>query len=191
MSRVLIVYESRYGQTEKISNFMTARLQSKGHSVDVVNLAKNKIAEPENYDGIIVGSGIYGSHYPRDIQKWAKAHSQNLNKKLSVFFSVCLAILQTKDEKVQRNLKRVEQGLFKSTSWNPKKHSVFGGALSYSKYNWVMKQLMRLISRAAGGETDTSRDYEYTNWDEVTRFTDDFAKSLPISRLEQGTGISL
>ena len=30
--------------------------------------------------------------------------------------------------------------------------------------------MMRLIVGAAGGDTDTSRDYEYTDWQAVDRF---------------------
>lgn len=182
MARILVVYESRYGQTEKISKFILERLQSKGHSVDLVNLSKNKSVEPESYDAVIVGSGIYGQRYPREIQTWAKKHSLSLSRNPSAFFSVCLAVLQQKDEKVQRSLKKTEENFFKNTSWSPKMHTVFAGALAYSKYNWIMKQVMRLISKTGGGETDASRDYEYTNWNDVSRFSDDFMNSLRAGR---------
>lgn len=190
MSRILIVYESKYGQTEKIANFILDRLQSKGHSVDIVNLAKNKFAEPDSYDGVIVGSGIYGSHYPKNILKWAKRNSSGLNKKTSAFFSVCLAVVEKQNEKVQKNLSRIEDKFFQKTLWYSKMHTIFAGALAYSRYGWVVKQMMRLISRAGGGETDTSRDYEYTNWSDVTRFADEFANALPVTRRERGTEIS-
>ncbi len=35
------------------------------------------------------------------------------------------------------------------------------------------------IAAKEGGETDTSRDFEYTDWDEVTRFAESFAGALP------------
>jgi menaquinone-dependent protoporphyrinogen oxidase len=38
--------------------------------------------------------------------------------------------------------------------------------------------LMRMIVGHAGGDTDTTRDYEYTDWDAVERFTDAFAQRL-------------
>lgn len=37
---------------------------------------------------------------------------------------------------------------------------------------------MRMIVGIAGGETDTTRDYEYTDWDAVERFVDAFAQRL-------------
>ncbi len=38
--------------------------------------------------------------------------------------------------------------------------------------------LMKHIAAKEGGETDTSRDFEYTDWDEVTRFAETFASAL-------------
>lgn len=181
MARILIVYESRYGQTEKIASFILDRLQSRGHSGDIQNLSNLEIVDPAKYDGIIVGAGIYGRRYPSVVQKWVKKNSQVLSGKPSAFFSVCLAILQ-KDEKVLKSTREVEENFLKKNSWSPRLHTIFAGALSYSKYNWVVKQMMRLISKAGGGETDVSRDHEYTNWSDVTRFADDFANFLPAGK---------
>jgi menaquinone-dependent protoporphyrinogen oxidase len=38
--------------------------------------------------------------------------------------------------------------------------------------------MMRMIVGAAGGDTDTSRDYEYTDWPAVDRFAQEFAARL-------------
>jgi menaquinone-dependent protoporphyrinogen oxidase len=37
---------------------------------------------------------------------------------------------------------------------------------------------MRRISRKEGGDTDTSRDYEYTDWAAVDRFAAEFADEV-------------
>ncbi len=34
--------------------------------------------------------------------------------------------------------------------------------------------MIQLIMRMTGGETDTSKEVEYTDWQEVSRFTQDF-----------------
>jgi menaquinone-dependent protoporphyrinogen oxidase len=44
------------------------------------------------------------------------------------------------------------------------------GALVYSKYSFFTKLIMKTISRRAGGPTDTSRDYEFTDWVALDRF---------------------
>jgi menaquinone-dependent protoporphyrinogen oxidase len=42
--------------------------------------------------------------------------------------------------------------------------------------------LMVLIVGLAGGDTHTSKDYEYTDWDAVGRFAETFAQRLGSSR---------
>ncbi len=43
-----------------------------------------------------------------------------------------------------------------------------------------LRLVMRLISGMAGGDTDTSRDYEYTDWQAVERFAGRIASSLEV-----------
>jgi menaquinone-dependent protoporphyrinogen oxidase len=49
---------------------------------------------------------------------------------------------------------------------------MIAGALSYSKYPLPLKWIMRKIAKTAGEDTDMSRDYEYTNWDQVRKFAE-------------------
>ncbi len=60
----------------------------------------------------------------------------------------------------------------------PPQTATFAGALQYSKYGIFKKPVMRLIARMVGNDTDTTRDYEYTDWDAVERFADAFAQQL-------------
>jgi hypothetical protein len=40
-----------------------------------------------------------------------------------------------------------------------------------------------LLSRIAGGDTDTSRDYEYTDWKALTDFARRFSASLGVAEV--------
>jgi len=64
----------------------------------------------------------------------------------------------------------------------------FAGALLYSRYNPFLRVLMRLFSAAAGGDTQTSRDYDYTDWAAVERFAAGFAAHLEGTRADSGAG---
>lgn len=46
----------------------------------------------------------------------------------------------------------------------------FAGALLYQNYHPLLRWIMKRIARKAGGGTDTSRNYEYTDWGEVEAF---------------------
>lgn len=64
------------------------------------------------------------------------------------------------------------------------------GALLYTRYNWIERWVMRRIVRKAGGDTDTSRDYEYTNWAELRAFVEQFARHV-FTQEKTSSGIDL
>ena len=53
-------------------------------------------------------------------------------------------------------------------------------ALRYSVLHGWKRLLVRLFVRVAGGDTDTSRDYEYTNWGAVAEFAQAFGARLTL-----------
>jgi menaquinone-dependent protoporphyrinogen oxidase len=53
---------------------------------------------------------------------------------------------------------------------------VFAGALRYPRYRWFDKVMIRFIMRMTGGETDTSKEVEYTDWNEVGQFAQEIAR---------------
>ena len=56
------------------------------------------------------------------------------------------------------------------TGWRPARVLPVAGALAYSRYNFLIRFVMKRIARKAGAPTDTSRDYEFTNWPALDTF---------------------
>jgi menaquinone-dependent protoporphyrinogen oxidase len=75
------------------------------------------------------------------------------------------------DAELQRRVDRFAQ----QTEWTPREIHFVAGALPWSKYGWLKTWVMRRIVARAGGDTDTSRDYEYTDWAELRRLAFGFA----------------
>lgn len=177
MARVLIVYESKYGQTHKIAKYLCDRMNTQGHTVEMMNARHLRAVAFSNYDGVIVGAPIYMRSYPRKLRHWVRNHSENLNRTPSAFFSVCMEVLR-KDERSQRDLLRISEDFFKKTGWYPKRRKVFAGAVRFTRYNWFVKPVMKWFAIRSGDMPDTNRDYEFTKWNEVARFSDEFVSSL-------------
>jgi len=59
------------------------------------------------------------------------------------------------------------------------------GRLAYTQYGFLTRFIMRRIAAKSGGPTDTSRDFELTNWDQVRGLARDLAARLatPAQRL--------
>jgi menaquinone-dependent protoporphyrinogen oxidase len=65
--------------------------------------------------------------------------------------------------------------LLDATGADPDVVGLFAGALRYTAYGWVTRRLMRRIAAQRDGDTDVSRDHEYTDWTAVDHFADDVA----------------
>ena len=65
------------------------------------------------------------------------------------------------------------------TGMDPDMAVTLAGALKYSRYGFFKKRIMRNIVKKSGGkELDISRDYEYTDWEQVDTFASDFLASI-------------
>ena len=73
---------------------------------------------------------------------------------------------------------RIVEKLVAETGWHPRRVELVAGALPYTRYNFLVRFVMRRISRKEGGDTDTSRDYEYTDWGAVDRFAAEFVREV-------------
>jgi menaquinone-dependent protoporphyrinogen oxidase len=109
---------------------------------------------------------------------FVKQHKETLARLHASFLSLTLSQAGAEDQTAtvgQRKAARADalrmlQIFIDETGWRPWHSLPVAGALAYSKYNFVMKLIMKRIARKAGFDGDTSRDYEFTNWPVVDRF---------------------
>lgn len=178
MARVLILYGTTDGHTRKIATAMAEVLTREGCRVDVVD-AKDVASDvqPEDYDGIIVAGSIHMGGYQRAVTRWVRRHSGELNRQRGAFVSVCLGILEQRAE-AQREVREIMARFLAHSGWSPALNTTVAGALLYTKYGWFKRWIMRRIVAKAGGDTDTTRDYEYTDWNELRAFARTFARQV-------------
>ena len=173
MARFLVIFGTTDGHTAKVAAAIGSRLRTSGHDVDVVN-ADGAHSTADDYDRIIVAASIHASGYQRTVARWVSHDAAMLNRKPTAFVSVCLGVLQ-RDPAVDRALQDIVDKFLRSTSWRPLEIKMVAGALKYRKYNFLKRWAMKRIAKKAGGGTDTSRDYEYTDWLDLERFVDRFS----------------
>jgi menaquinone-dependent protoporphyrinogen oxidase len=176
MSRVLILYGTTEGQTAKVAREMRAALEQRGFDVMTAS-ADVMDPQPSAYDGVIVAASIHRGTYQKSVRQWARAHAAALGALPSVFVSVSLAVLQ-KDPKVDAELAAIVARFAVETGWTPRETKHVAGALLYRNYNFLTRWVMKRIVAKAGGDTDTSRDYEYTDWADVRAFAEQFGRKV-------------
>ena len=57
-------------------------------------------------------------------------------------------------------------------SWQPKILDVFAGKIDYPKYKFLDKYAIKFIMWITKGPTDTSKVYEFTDWNRVKTFAE-------------------
>jgi menaquinone-dependent protoporphyrinogen oxidase len=172
MARILVVYGTTEGHTAKVAGTITETLHRSGTVVDV-NAADDPAPAPDDYDAVIVAASVHAGRYQRPVEKWVKAHAAALARKPTAFVSVCLGVLQH-DGKAQRDLQTIFERFVAETGWRPTVAKFVAGALPYTHYNWLKRMVMKHIVAKAGGDTDTRRDFEYTDWNDLRHFAADF-----------------
>lgn len=173
MRRILIVYGSTYGQTERVAYRIAARLSDAGHAVDVYrgDQLPNSLSVAD-YGGFLVAASVLMGHHQRYVRDFVRRHADRLNEVPSAFVSVCGA--------ASGDPVRAEgyvATLLRETGWKPAVTRSFTGAVAYTRYGWLVRWFLKAISRRKGQPTDTSRDWDFTEWTEVERFADDLAKA--------------
>ena len=177
MTTCLIYYGTSEGQTAKIATRIRDRLVERGVTVEVIEAPGRPVFDPEVYDAVLIGDSIHVGHYHRPVLKSIAEHRDVLSTLRTGFFSVCLTAKSDAPED-QAVAKGFVDGMIEATQWRPDRVGIFAGALQYSKYGLIKRWMMRRIAESEQGDTDTSHDYEYTDWPSVDAFADAFADDV-------------
>jgi menaquinone-dependent protoporphyrinogen oxidase len=192
MSRILVLYGTSEGHTAKVARAIGARLLADGIETDIV-AAGTSNPKPADYDGIVVAASVHVGGYQRAVRRWVRLHAAELGSRPAAFVSVCLSIMSTQP-KEREAAAAIPHRFFETVGWHPAVVRIVAGALPYTKYNFFMRWIMKRIARQEGGDTDTSRDYEYTDWKALRSFAGEFGSlvaapaSSPTRQGQRNTG---
>ena len=179
---ILILYATLEGQTAKVAERIATELRAKGQQVD--SQAAGHLRADfslDSYDAVIIGGSIHMGHFPKPLRHFVEQYHDWLNNHPSAFFTVCMAINSQRPDSRQQATIYAEK-FMTETQWQPRQTVIFAGAVKYTQYGFITRFIMKMIAKREGGNTDTSRDHEYTDWDAVVRFTDQFVEGLLASQ---------
>ncbi|MDQ3861994.1 MAG: protoporphyrinogen oxidase [Actinomycetota bacterium] len=175
MMRILIPYGTTEGLTARISEYVADVIRGHGHEAEAMDLKGPVDPEPDDYDAVIVGASIHMGKHEDYVLNYVKRHREALERLPSAFFSVSMAAHDNPEE-----AEGYIEEFVRETGWRPARVGLFGGALLYTHYGFIKRHMMKRIVRDKGNpDTDTSRDYIYTEWDGVKHFVEEFLKLLP------------
>lgn len=182
--RVLIVYGTTEGQTRKICEQIGTWMRDGGAQVDLID--STIVPEEMNlhlYDAFIAAGSLHQGKHQSSLAHFVQAHEVGLKGLPSAFLSVSLTAI-SKDEKHQADAQKCIDQFIEQTGWHPTFTKPVAGALKYTQYDWLRRMVMRSIVKKEGGDIDTSRDYEYTDWEELKGFAAEFLDALSPEKKE-------
>jgi menaquinone-dependent protoporphyrinogen oxidase len=171
---VPVFYATTEGQTRRIAIYLADALKKAGidsRAIDVSSSAADHV-EWSRVRASIVGASVHGGRHQRAAKLFIKAHAFHLNARPSAFFSVSLSAGSKQSLEVKAAQSLAEKFPI-AQRWHPDRVVCFAGRLAYSQYGFLKRLVMQRISRKEGAPTDTSRDYEFTNWGDVDQLAEE------------------
>ena len=178
MTEVLIIYATREGQTEKVAKQLSKHLR-KSVNVQLID-AQNPIAtdnlDLSLFDLLVFGASMHAGGLETELVDFIKKNVEQIKRKPTSFFLVLLSAA-TKDPTLRADwLADARRKMDQQLPVKFAEVEMIAGALKYSKYPLPLKWMMKHIAKKAGEGTDTSQDYEYTDWKQVEQYADRLIK---------------
>jgi len=185
MTHLLIAYDTIEGQARKIAQHVADAVATTEHQVELREIRKLPSGFSLNrFGAVIVGASIHMGRHSKRLLKFVSQHRADLERIPSAFFSVSLSAAGTEDERRQAG--EYVSEFLRQTGWKPQSTATFGGGLRYREYGFFKRWMMTKIAREAGKDTNTSRNYEYTDWTVVDHFVKDFLAATTPGKRQDG-----
>ena len=184
--RVGVFFATREGHTQRIAERVAADLRNLGFDVDLLAVRRPFPFSLSYYAAAVLAASVHAGTHEKEMVQFVKEHRPELERIPTAFLSVTLSEAgaempgKTLAEHAQfaQDVDAMLGKFFQDTKWHPTVSKPVAGALLYRHYNFFVRLIMKRIAGKAGAATDTSRDYDYTDWVELDKFAKDLAAEI-------------
>jgi len=146
------------------------------HAIDAI-----PTVDPRDFDAVIIAASVHAGRYQSAVIHFVRDHVTAIDTRPNAFLSVSLAAAGDDKEDVE-GLKKCVADFTHETGWTPNRIHHVAGAFRYTSYDFLKRWAMKYIAYRKRGPTDTSRDYELTDWDDLTQFARSFVRDSDSAR---------
>lgn len=167
---VFVVYESRYGSTKGIAEFIAGRLRECGLDAEARSVDANP--DPAAFDAVVLGSAVYLGRWMQGAVEYAERHRASLASR--PVWLVSSGPLTLRDGVTVDDPDGVSQEIatLRETIC-PRGHRVFFGALDPGKLGFAKRAMRHLpAARAVLPEGD------FRDWDAIGAWADGIAAAV-------------
>jgi menaquinone-dependent protoporphyrinogen oxidase len=194
MKPVLIAYATREGHTRHVADQVADTLNELGRPAALLDVRQvDRAIVLADFSGVILAASVHAGTHEDDMVDFVKTNREALAVQPTAFLSVSLTEAtaedpdRTAEERAEaaRTVVETVEKFLDETGWQPTAVQPVAGALLYTRYGRVLRWMMRRIARDAGGDTDTSTDHVYTDWEALGHFVREFLDQLPSAGTEE------
>lgn len=147
--KILIVYGTRHGTTEKCAETLRSFLTAK---VDSIKLEKGGSYDLTPYDFIIIGSPVYAGHLLKEVQSFITSYRDVLLQKSLGLYLCCITPLHEAEKYLQ--------SLFPpEITARTRVQGIFGGVFDFQKMSFLEKMAIRYIKKVKGNMSTLSEEH--------------------------------
>ena len=176
MVKHLILYHSVNGQTEKICRTVMHDMEKQHLSCTLCTITDLPEIQLPHYTSVLLGLPVRYGRHPRLLQQWIRDNLALLKIMPTGLFSVNLTA-----RKFNKNCPKTNpylRKLLRRLDWKPHCLAVFAGALKYPDYSRWDRLMVRLIMKITQGPTNTRQYSEFTQWDNVQQFAEQYIRHI-------------
>lgn len=152
--KILILFSSKYGATEKCVKLIKEDLKGKA---DIVDLKNQEYKEIDSYDTILIGGAIYGGNLKREVKKFVEDNKESLSDKNVGLFLCCKEEGEKAIEYMKANLPdMIVENTF------VKEH--LGHEINLERMNFLEKILLKYVFKV-------KESYSKIDYDAIKRIT--------------------
>jgi menaquinone-dependent protoporphyrinogen oxidase len=165
-----VFYATTEGQTRRIADRLVAIFRKEGIASDAFDVSSPQVGRVDwrRVRAAVVGASLHAGRHQRSAEKFVRVHAADLNAHPSAFFSVRLAAASPAAAE-REEAARLASRLPGRAGWHPHEIACIADRCAYTQHGLVTRLVVRRIARRRGAPTDTSRDFEFTDWNDVAR----------------------
>ena len=176
--KALVLYGSRWGGTVAVAQRIGQALHQEGLNVDVMD-AKKSVTNPENYDLIIIGSGMRADKWTKETLAFMDKNSKLLKTKKTALFVSCQMADRIEPEVREKARKQYLQDTADHCGLKPICFGFFGGFLDFKDSHGLIVDIMVRVNRKSlrRNGLDTTKVHDTRNWNDIETWARETAKT--------------
>jgi menaquinone-dependent protoporphyrinogen IX oxidase len=144
--KALLVYGTRWGGTISVAEKIGASLTEANYTVDVVDAKKNP-PPVDQYDLVVVGSGVRADKWTKETLKFLKENAHALSKKKTALFVSCLMADRETAEAQEKAKRKYLLETAQEHGLSPISYGFFGGYADFSKSHGLLVDIIIRVNR--------------------------------------------